>query len=155
MICLVQEGATSIVRAPDAIGAESALINAVLWLKLGVETIGAIIIGLGVIVAVSKFTRALVPPQFERYNEIRLTLARFLALALEFQLGADILSTAVAPTWNQIGKLGAVAVIRTALNYFLMREMREERAGLKSESPPLETTAHKSSRVEHAMGDGK
>ena len=48
-----------------------------------------------------------------------------LRLALEFQLGADILTTAVAPSWDQIGKLGAIAVIRTTLNYFLMRELRE------------------------------
>ena len=53
--------------------------------------------------------------------------ARYLAMALEFLLGADILSTAVAPTWNEIGKLGAIAVIRTTLNYFLSREMQEER----------------------------
>jgi hypothetical protein len=46
--------------------------------------------------------------------------------ALELQLGADILSTAIAPSWDQIGKLGAVAIIRTALNFFLMREMHEE-----------------------------
>ena len=55
-------------------------------------------------------------------------LARYLALALEFQLGADILSTAVAPTWNEIGQLGAIAIIRTALNYFLSREMKDEQA---------------------------
>jgi uncharacterized membrane protein len=60
------------------------------------------------------------------FNEIRLTLARFLALALEFQLGADILSTAIALSWDQIGKLGAIAVIRTGLDYFLTREMKEE-----------------------------
>jgi uncharacterized membrane protein len=58
---------------------------------------------------------------------IRLVLARYLALALEFQLGVDILSTAIAPSWQQIGKLGAIAVIRTGLNYFLSREMESER----------------------------
>lgn len=47
-------------------------------------------------------------------------------LALEFQLGSDILSTAVAPSWDQIGKLAAIAVIRTVLNYFLTKEMGEE-----------------------------
>lgn len=137
MIFLLQEGPAGLVRAPSEVGAESAIVNAVLWLKLLVETTGAIVIGLGVIAAAYKFARSLVPPQFERYNEIRLTLARFLALALEFQLGADILSTAVAPSWDQIGKLGAIAVIRTALNYFLTREMREERAGLTADPPPL------------------
>ncbi len=79
------------------------------------------------------------PLQLESYNRIRLTLARFLALALEFQLGADILSTAIAPTWTQIGKLGAIAVIRTALNYFLTREMQEERTGLAEMMPPPST----------------
>ena len=67
------------------------------------------------------------------FNAIRLVLARYLAMALEFQLGADILSTAVAPTWNEIGKLGAIAVIRTTLNYFLSREMQEERRTADSE----------------------
>ena len=97
------------------------------WLKLAIETSGAAVIGIGVVIALYDFARALVPPQLESYNKIRLTLARYLALALELQLGADILSTAIAPTWDQIGKLGAIAVIRTALNFFLRREMRDER----------------------------
>ncbi len=62
----------------------------------------------------------------EGYTKVRLLLARYLALALEFQLGADILSTAISPSWDQIGKLGAIAVIRTALNFFLSREMEQE-----------------------------
>ncbi len=91
---------------------------------------GAAVIGIGVVIALYRFALSLGPPRMQRYNEIRLTLARFLALALEFQLGADILSTAVAPSWEQIGKLASVAVIRTALNYFLTREMREQREGI-------------------------
>ncbi|ALW87450.1 hypothetical protein AUC43_18270 [Hymenobacter sedentarius] len=107
--------------------AESAVINAVLWLKLGVETVGATIIALGILTAGWLLVKALVKRQTADFTAIRLALARYLALALEFQLGADILSTAIAPSWEQIGKLGAIAVIRTALNYFLSREMREER----------------------------
>jgi uncharacterized membrane protein len=88
--------------------------------------------------AATQFVRALMPPRVQNYNAIRLTLARYLALALEFQLGADILSTAIAPSWTQIGKLGAIAVIRTGLNYFLMREMREageiSKEGMKNEA---------------------
>jgi uncharacterized membrane protein len=118
--------------------AESTIVNAVQWLRLLVETTGAAIIGLGVIVAAYQFVRALVPPQIESYNGIRLTLARYLVLALEFQVAADILSTAIAPSWDQIGKLGAIAAIRTLLNYFLMREMREERGGVAEEIRPLE-----------------
>lgn len=111
---------------PAEIGVEEWVINAVLWLKLGVEAMGALVIGIGVVVATGQFVRMFFSSGSRSYNPIRLTLARHLALALEFQLGADILATAVAPSWDQIGKLGAIAVIRTALNYFLMREMREE-----------------------------
>jgi uncharacterized membrane protein len=124
---LLQEGARAAVGAPHEGAVENTIINAVQWLRLMVETTGALIIALGVVAAGYQFIRALIPPQVESFNGIRLTLARFLALALEFQLGADILSTAIAPTWDQIGKLGAIAIIRTALNYFLMREMRDEK----------------------------
>ena len=99
------------------------------WLRLGVEALGALIVGLGVILAALLFLRALAARKTADFNAIRLTLARYLALALEFQLGADILSTAVAPSWTEIGKLGAIAVIRTTLNYFLSKEIKEERAG--------------------------
>ncbi len=55
---------------------------------------------------------------------IRLDLGKSLALALELLLGADILKTAIAPSWNDIGQLAAIAALRTALNYFLERELR-------------------------------
>ena len=126
MLSFVLESANNLIQAPHEGAVESTIVNAVQWLRLIVETMGALIIGLGVVAAGYQFVRALMPPRLEDFNGVRLTLARFLALALEFQLGADILSTAIAPSWDQIGKLGAIAVIRTALNYFLMREMREE-----------------------------
>lgn len=132
-IYLLQESVHGLVQGPGGGSVESTIINLVQWLKLVVETTGAAIIGLGVITAAYQFVRSLIPPHLESYNRIRLTLARYLALALEFQLGADILSTAVAPSWDQIGKLGAIAVIRTALNYFLTREMREERVTTEAE----------------------
>jgi len=118
--------------------AESIIVEAVRWLRLTIETTGATIIALGLVLALTAFVRRFSERNdpgnaTEGYNGVRLTLARYLALALEFQLGADILSTAIAPTWDQIGKLGAIAVIRTALNFFLGREMREEteRAGMR------------------------
>ncbi len=51
--------------------------------------------------------------------------AMWIVLALEFALAADIVRTAIAPTWDDIGRLGAIALIRTALNYFLERDMEE------------------------------
>jgi uncharacterized membrane protein len=56
-------------------------------------------------------------------ESLRLQLGRWLAISLEFLLAADILLTAIAPTWDDIGKLGAIAFLRTALNYFLQKEM--------------------------------
>ena len=106
---------------------EAGVVAAVQWLKLGVELVGAAIIALGIVAAGTLLLRALLARRTADFTAIRLTLARYLALALEFQLGADILSTAIAPSWEQIGKLGAIAVIRTALNYFLSREMTQER----------------------------
>ena len=79
-------------------------------------------------VAVVAFARAALGGRSRDYTSVRLVLARYLALALEFQLGADILSTAIAPSWEEIGQLGAIAVIRTGLNFFLTREMETERA---------------------------
>jgi uncharacterized membrane protein len=53
-----------------------------------------------------------------QFLQIRLRFGMWLTLALEFQLGADILSTIVAPTFESLGKLRIVALIRTFLNYF-------------------------------------
>jgi uncharacterized membrane protein len=106
---------------------EETIIWIVQWLKLGIETIGAALITTGVLVALGKLLRQFVRHDVAEFTAIRLTLARYLALALEFQLGADILSTAIAPTWQQIGKLGAIAIIRTGLNWFLSKEMENER----------------------------
>ena len=115
------------IPSPPEVGAEEVIANLVLWLKLAVEAIGAPVIGLGMLLAGWRFARGF-PPAVVTFADVRLTLARFLAIALEFQLGAEILSTAVAPTWDAIGKLAAVAVIRTALNYFLSRDMQEHEA---------------------------
>jgi len=57
---------------------------------------------------------------------IRLELGRSLALALEFQLGADILGTALDPSLQDILTLGAIVILRTVLNFFLGRELKDE-----------------------------
>ena len=74
-------------------------------------------------------------------ENIRLRLGRWLALALEFELGADILRTAIAPTWAEIGQLAAIATIRTLLNYFLQKEIdraarRQPESTLQAYTPP-------------------
>jgi uncharacterized membrane protein len=112
---------------------EVAAAQAILWLKLAVELVGAIVIGVGCIAAVLALVRRWGEGP-AAYTGVRLLLARYLALGLEFQLAADILVTAVAPSWEEIGKLAAVAAIRTLLNFFLAREIKEERAEEQQET---------------------
>jgi len=96
------------------------------WLRLGLETVGALVIAAGAVRGIGEFLSSRGAAPEERFVPVRLTLARYLSLALEFQLAADILSTAIAPSWDQIGKLAAIAVIRTGLNYFLAQEVKRE-----------------------------
>ncbi len=140
LLAALQE--TSVLPSPSAVGAEEVVLHLVQWLRLLVETTGAVVIGIGVVLAIGRFVQALVAQEPERFNAIRLLLARYLALALEFQLGADILSTAIAPSWAQIGQLGAIAVIRTLLNYFLTREMEAERQAAQTAHPDDAVAAH-------------
>jgi Protein of unknown function (DUF1622) len=54
----------------------------------------------------------------------------WLLLGLEFELAADIIGSVISPTWKDIGELGAIAVIRTFLNYFLEKDLDQaDRAG--------------------------
>lgn len=71
-------------------------------------------------------------------KQIWVGFAGWIVLSLEFALAADIVRTAIAPTWEEIGQLGAIAVIRTALNWFLERDI-EAIAGEAPEAP--ETSA--------------
>jgi len=54
-----------------------------------------------------------------------LSLARWLLLGLEFALAADIVRSVISPSWNDIGQLAAIALIRTFLNFFLERDLEE------------------------------
>jgi uncharacterized membrane protein len=56
-----------------------------------------------------------------------LRLGRWLVAGLTFQLAADILETAVTTSWEEVGRLAAIAAIRTVLNYFLERDLNEFR----------------------------
>ena len=68
------------------------------------------------------------------FQAVRLTFGSWLAMALEFQLGADIVATSTSPTGAHLVQLGVVAVIRTLLNVFLARDLEAE-ASHQSLSP--------------------
>ncbi len=102
-----------------------------LFLAVGVEACAAFVIGFAAVEAIITafklfFFRRHVPE--EAKDELRLRLGRWLTVALEFELAADILRTAVAPTWDEIGKLAAIVVLRTVLNFFLQREIEQSAA---------------------------
>ena len=117
----------SCAEVPGACVTEYALTTVVTYLTLFAELCGALVIGVAVLRAVWSF----LPHIFARDHDdtfkesIRIQLGRSLALALEFELGADILKTAVAPTLPIIAQLAAIIVLRTMLNYFLERELRQ------------------------------
>ncbi|NLU79707.1 DUF1622 domain-containing protein [Micromonospora sp. HNM0581] len=96
-------------------------------LVTGVELVGAVVIVVGATLAALRFViDGLRRRDAAVFTRIRLSLGRFLTLGLEFQLAADILRTALSPTFAQIGQLAAIAAIRTVLNYVLGREIEHE-----------------------------
>jgi uncharacterized membrane protein len=91
-----------------------------------VEILAAIIIGIAVLRTLYSFVSAVKPGLHKKTKEeLRVEFGSSVAVSLELLLGADVLATAVAPSWDDIGKLAAIAVLRTALNYFLAKELKE------------------------------
>lgn len=123
------------------------------YVALGCEVGAVICVAVG---AVSTFIVA-VPTVFRRdqtgYAGLWRRFAVWLALSLEFALAADIAETVIAPTWDDIGKLAAIAAIRTILNLFLERDLefvspflpRRFRPKLENESEQQADIAHKTS----------
>ena len=117
--------------------------EAIDWIVLIIESAGALIIAVGAVLAfirvIRAFRHALRPDAF---TLARLTLGSYLVLGLEFQLAADVLKTAVAPSFTESGQLAAIAGIRTVLNYFLEKEIAKEKAELGDSMPGLPTIRH-------------
>jgi uncharacterized membrane protein len=115
---------------------EEYLKNATLFLSSLAEAAAAVIVAIAVIEAVFGALYLFLPARWrnpEKHHlaekeDVRLRLGRWLAVALEFLLAADILRTAVAPSWDEIGKLAAIAALRTLLNYFLQQEINRAEA---------------------------
>ncbi|MGH7678560.1 MAG: DUF1622 domain-containing protein [Gemmatimonadaceae bacterium] len=69
------------------------------------------------------------------HREVWLRYSRWLVVGLTFQLAADIIETSITTSWDAVGRLGVVAVIRTFLNYFLERDIREAREREREAAP--------------------
>lgn len=114
---------------------EGGLVSIVGVLKFSFEAVSVLCISLGLIAflrqVLTQPQRLYRPP----FLDLRLILGSWLALGLEFQLGADILGTTIAPSFEALGRLGAIAVIRTFLNYFLSKELEAEAAWKQQTEP--------------------
>ncbi|WP_375504028.1 DUF1622 domain-containing protein [uncultured Nostoc sp.] len=114
--------------------AEGLLQEFAMFLKVFLEGIAILTVAMAVILTLRKILR------FWRRDRvlqetIRLELGVVLALALEFLLAADIVGTAISPSWDAVAKLAAITGIRTFLNFFLQREVRE----LRETAHPLDS----------------
>lgn len=95
------------------------------WVSFAAEALAALVIGLGTVRCGWEFARAFFSPgPLDALGDIRLRLGRVLTLGLELTLASDVLQTAFAPTRAEILTLGAVVLLRTLLNLFLEREIR-------------------------------
>jgi len=91
----------------------------------GSEFIAVLVIVIGALQALASMMTALLRSQaLVAPLVVFRGFAAWLVLALEFLLAADILRTAISPTWTDIGQLAAIAAIRTFLNYSLGHDLR-------------------------------
>lgn len=96
---------------------------------LAIETTAVIVVCFGALAAFGRLLAIVAKPpvHFAGLKAVWRRFGAWLLLGLEFALAADIIRSAVSPTWADIGQLGAIAVIRTFLNYFLEHDL--EKAG--------------------------
>jgi uncharacterized membrane protein len=103
------------------------------------EAAAVIVVTFGSLDAFARLLRIVATPGAS-HGERKAIWRRFgvwLLLGLEFALAADIIGSVVSPTWQDIGELGAIAVIRTFLNYFLERDLEQaEQSGERPERAP-------------------
>lgn len=89
---------------------------------------GALITIWGILISLAEFLNKEILRKGDcvKLNEaIRLKLGSYLVLALEFFIAGDIVKTIITPTWESLGILGAIVVIRTILSYFLTKDLKK------------------------------
>jgi uncharacterized membrane protein len=107
--------------------AEPLLLDLARTTRLLLEGLSVITVLVGLLVTIGQLRPRLVRGLSLRPStRARLTFASWLAMALEFQLGADIVSTTTSPSERNLLQLALVAVIRTFLNVFLDKEIESE-----------------------------
>ncbi|MDP3042543.1 MAG: DUF1622 domain-containing protein [Candidatus Omnitrophota bacterium] len=96
--------------------------------NLLLNIIGALIIIWGTGISLAEFLKKEIADRSKamQLNEaIRIRLGSYLVLALEFFIAGDIIKTIITPTWESLGILGVIVVIRTVLSYFLTKDLKK------------------------------
>lgn len=91
-----------------------------------IDIAAGLIIGISAILALISFFMVLKKPRYEQIHakeEIRLRLARGLLIALDFQVGSDILKTILVPGIHELAILAVIVGIRIALSWALSKEL--------------------------------
>lgn len=95
---------------------------------LVVECVAVVLVAWGALSAVAEaLTRVAGSAKPGWRRDVWVNFGMWLLLALQFALGADIVRSAIAPTWNDIGQLASIALIRTFLNHFLEKDIEDLR----------------------------
>jgi len=106
-------------------------VGELLELLLNILSLIAIVVGIVMSGIRSNEERRLIPGPHPRHTIFRRNFGGWLVVALEFQLAADIIGTIISPSYEKLILLGSVAVIRTFLNYFLVKELNDENESLE------------------------
>ncbi|WP_265562601.1 DUF1622 domain-containing protein [Sphingomicrobium arenosum] len=91
-----------------------------------IELAGVAIICLGILIAIFLYARRCIAESANReaYESFRANLGRGILLGLELLVAADIIFTVTSPlTWESVGLLGLIVLIRTFLSFSLETEI--------------------------------
>lgn len=103
-----------------------------------IEGMAVLIVAFGSVDAFGRLMWAIVTPTIT-HGERKAIWRRYgmwLLLGLEFELAADIIGSVLSPSWQELGQLGAIAVIRTFLNYFLEKDLESADVAAEEQGLP-------------------
>lgn len=71
---------------------------------------------------------------YEEIFSLRNILGSYIIISLDFLIVSDIIHSVLSPTVEELTELGIIVVIRTAIGFFLGKELHELRKELKEEA---------------------
>jgi len=101
----------------------------IIILSFALNIVGALMTAWGTLISLLQFLGKEIfdrKKAVELNEKIRLKLGSYLVLSLEFFIAGDIVKTITTPTWESLGMLGAIVIIRTVLSYFLTKDLSKK-----------------------------